>query len=182
MRRGFSGSSTGSTTRLHEVCSTKRDDVFGFLEKKVKLYKPFEVLGPDDIRWSEGRMSGKGPGIFAIVAPVNQFAKKVKAEGKVLYSRDILKEIRIKESFLDKVKEIFIPYILSISALPLSLILPDKALKYSLKAVLYAISSQMGLLEASGTKKTHLKVRILRAQLGGTTASGSRGHPRQDAP
>lgn len=153
-------------TRLHEVCSTKRDDIFGFLEKNVKLYKPFEVLGPNDIDWSAGRISGAGLGIFAAVAPVNQFAKKVKAEGKVLYGRNIISEIRVLESTPDRAKEILIPYVLSWSALIVSPFFPDKALGYSIKAVLYSISGQTALLEASSTKKTHLKVRILKEQLG----------------
>ncbi len=153
-------------TRLQEVCSTKRDDILSILEKKVGLYKPFEVLGPDDIRWSEGKIVGKKLGTFVALAPVYQFAKKVKQEGRILYGRNILDEILIKESVVDIIKAFIVPYIISSLAFPLSFIMPDRALRYSIKAVLYAVDEQMALLETSYAQRKFLRIRILRAQLG----------------
>lgn len=153
-------------TRLAEVCSTKRGDIFGILEKQVKLYKPFEVLGPDEIKWSEGRIESKDLGPFAIIAPIHHFAKKIKHEGRILYGRDIRKEIMIKESLSDGLRAIIIPYILSSFAVPLSLLLPDKALKYSTKAVLYSVDGQVTLMAASEAKRTPFKMKVLRTELG----------------
>jgi len=153
-------------TRLAEVCSTKRGDVFGVLEKQVKLYKPFEVLGPEEIKWSEGRIESKDLGPFAVIAPIHHFAKKIKHEGKILYGRDIRKEIMIKESLSDGLRAILIPYLLSLIAVPISLFLPGKALKYSTKAVLYSVDGQVTLLAASEAKRTPFKMKVLRAELG----------------
>ncbi len=153
-------------TRLHEVCSTKRDNILSIFEKEVRLYKPFEVLGPDDIKWSEGKIVGRGLGTFAAIAPISQFARKVKREGKILYGRDILADMLVRETGADRIKAILVPYLFSLFALLLSPIMPDRALRYSIKAVLYAVDEQITLLEASHAKKTFLKMRILRAQLG----------------
>ncbi len=153
-------------TQLYKVCSTSRDDLFAGLEQKVKLYKPFEVLGPNDIKWSEGKISSPGLGVFAAIAPIYQFAKKIKREGKVLYGRNILEEIEVKEDIIDKIKAVLIPFLLSLFAFPVSIFFPNKGLKYSIKAVLYGIDNQMAVLEAAYAKRVYLNIKILRAQLG----------------
>ena len=153
-------------TKLKQVCSTGRADVFGLFEKELKLYKPFEVLGPKDIDWKAGKIVSGKLATFATVAPLTRFAKRVKREGKILYGRNILEEINPPSSLVDDVKSIFIPYALSIFAVPLSLIMPNKALGYSLKAVLYAVSEQVELVDDEPGKYIYLKMRILRSALG----------------
>jgi predicted nucleotidyltransferase len=153
-------------TRLSEVCSTKKGDFFGILEKQVKLYKPFEVLGPNEINWSEGRIETNKLGAFAVIAPINHFAKKLKKEGKVLYGRNITKEIKVTESLVDSLKAILIPFVLSLLATQFTIFLPEKALKYSIKAVLYSVDGQVTLLEASDARRTPFKMKVLRAELG----------------
>lgn len=153
-------------TRLREVCSTKREGLFSLLEKEVKLYKPFEVLGPDDIKWQEGKITSPGLGAFAVIAPIHQFAKKVKSEGRILYGRNILDEIRIEEHFFENLKAITLPYALSLLGLPVSVIFPDKGLKYSLKAVLYSVDNQISVLDAAYARTASLNMKILRAELG----------------
>jgi predicted nucleotidyltransferase len=157
---------TKHKTQLAKVCSTKREGLFSLLEKEVKLYKPFEVLGPDDIKWEEGKITSPGLGAFAIIAPIHQFAKKVKSEGKILYGRNILDEIKIEEHFFENIKAITLPYVLSIFAVPVSIILPDKGLKYSLKAVLYSVDNQISVLDAHHARTASLNMKILRAELG----------------
>jgi predicted nucleotidyltransferase len=153
-------------TRLREVCSTKRADIFSIFEKRVKLYKPFEVIGPKDIDWKNGRLSMKRLGAFALVAPVSQFAKKVRKEGKILYGRNILKEMKIRESVFDTVKSLAVPYALSLFAWLLALPFPDRALKYSIKAVLYGIDNQLAVTGEEYSGKAHLNLLILRFELG----------------
>ena len=153
-------------TKLKQVCSTGRPDVFGLFEKELKLYKPFEVLGPKDIDWKAGKIVSEELATFAAVAPLTRFAKRVKREGKILYGRNVLEEINPLPSLVDDVKSIFIPYALSIFAVPLSLIMPNKALGYSLKAVLYAVSEQVELIDEEPGKYIYLKMRILRSALG----------------
>jgi len=153
-------------TQLYKVCSTSRGDLFAGLEQKVKLYKPFEVLGPNDIKWKEGKITSPGLGIFAAIAPIYQFAKKVKREGRILYGRNILEEIEVKEDIIDKIKAVLIPFFLSIFAFPISILFPNKGLKYSIKAVLYGIDNQLAVLETNYAKKLFLNLKILRAELG----------------
>ncbi|MBN1170073.1 nucleotidyltransferase domain-containing protein [Candidatus Micrarchaeota archaeon] len=153
-------------TLLKQVCSTGRSDIFVIFEKQLKLYKPFEVLGPNDIDWKAGKITSKELATFAAVAPLARFAKRVKREGKILYGRNILEEINPPPSFVDDVKSVLIPYALSLISAPLSIIMPDKALSYSLKAVLYAISEQVELIENEPPKHLYLKIRLLRSQLG----------------
>jgi predicted nucleotidyltransferase len=157
---------TKHKTQLAKVCSTKREGLFSFLEKEVKLYKPFEILGPNDIKWQEGKISSPGLGAFAIIAPIHQFAKKVKSEGKILYGRNILDEIRIENHFSDNIKAVILPYVLSSFALPVSIFLPDKGLKYSIKAVLYSVDNQIAVLDAHYARTASLNMKILRAELG----------------
>jgi len=153
-------------TRLQEVCSTKQDNIFGAAESAVKLYKPFEVLGPGDIDWANGMVNSAALGPFAAIAPLSQFAKKIKKEGKVLYGRNILAEIRVRESILDKIKALLLPYLLSAIALPVFILSPDKALKYSIKAVLYSIDDQLLVIGADYSKMTHFNILVLRYEIG----------------
>lgn len=153
-------------TRLREVCSTMKTDILGGLEKGAKLYKPFEVLGPGDVIWSEGRLASPALGPFSLMAPISQFAKKIKKEGKILYGRNILKEINVHDSIFDRLKGIFVPYVLSIFAAPLSLVMPNRALGYSIKAVLYSIDAQLAAIETRSTRITSLNMKILGSELG----------------
>ncbi|MEW6723155.1 MAG: nucleotidyltransferase domain-containing protein [Candidatus Micrarchaeota archaeon] len=153
-------------TRLREVCSTKKGDAFGILEKKASLYRPFAVTGPDDIDWENGKISMKSLGAFAFVAPVSQFAKKVRREGKILHGRDVLKTMKVRESFADNVKSLIVPYALSLFACLIAVPFPDRALRYSVKAVLYGIDNQLALAGGDYARKTHLNLMILRSELG----------------
>lgn len=153
-------------TRLAEVCSTRREDVFSTFEKKVKLYKPFEVLGPKDIDWKAGKIQSDALGPFAVIAPVNQFAKKVKKEGKVLYGRDILEEIAFRDTVMDKMRSLLLPYYLSIFGLMIFFLSNEKGLRYSIKAVLYAIDDQISVIGLDYARSTSLNMRILRCELG----------------
>jgi len=153
-------------TRLREVCSTKKDDFLGGLEENVNLYKPFEVIGPNDINWAQGKITGPALGPFAAIAPIYQFAKKIKREGKILYGRNIINEIACKGSLSDKLKGIAIPYLLSAIALSLSVFIPTRALKYSIKSVLYSVDGQIAILDAAYAKTSALNTSILRTELG----------------
>ncbi|MBU0527327.1 nucleotidyltransferase domain-containing protein [Candidatus Micrarchaeota archaeon] len=154
-------------TGLRDVCSTGRSDIFSIFEKQVKLYKPFEVIGPKDILWKQGKIDSSALGVFATLAPVNQFAKKVKAEGKVLVGRNVLEEIKIKETLSDKVKAMILPYVLSSFSILVSIVSPEKGLKYAIKAVLYAIDDQLAVMEERTAKTASLNLRILKTELGG---------------
>ncbi|MBI5223057.1 nucleotidyltransferase domain-containing protein [Candidatus Micrarchaeota archaeon] len=153
-------------TELHQVCSTKRKDMFAIFEKEVRLYKPFEIIGPKDIDWAGGRINSPKLGSFVAVAPIEQFAKKIKHEGKIIYGRNILEDINVKDSFIGKIKSAIVPILLSIGALAITPISPDQGLKYSIKAVLYGIDNQIALIESKYEKTAELNLKILRTEMG----------------
>lgn len=61
-----------------------------WLEKQARLYKPFEVFGPDDIDWRAGKVKRLDllPGAVLVASQLTLFYK-MKHEGKILLGRDI---------------------------------------------------------------------------------------------
>ncbi|HIH22240.1 TPA: nucleotidyltransferase domain-containing protein [Candidatus Micrarchaeota archaeon] len=153
-------------TRLAEICSTKQSDIFGSVEKSVKLYKPFEVIGPNHIDWKNCSITTPSLGVLASIAPAYQFAKKIKAEGKIIYGRNMLSEITVPFSFIDKIKGAVIPILISIASILVCLPFPDKGLKYGLKAVLYSVDDQLYIIDSDYKKKAALNLHLLRSELG----------------
>ncbi|MEM3556207.1 MAG: nucleotidyltransferase domain-containing protein [Candidatus Micrarchaeia archaeon] len=155
-------------TKFCEVCSTargRRESEIKGIEKELRLYKPFEVVGPNDIDWRKGSINHPGLAWWSFFIPKYLMARKIKYEGKVIYGRDIRKEIEVRNDFLDRVKGLFIPQILSLLSLPLLLISFDKAIKYSTKAAFYSVENQLYFLEAE-FGSTDANVKKLRKKLG----------------
>lgn len=153
-------------TMLHEVCSTKGKDFLSFFEKNVKLYKPFEILGPEDIDWHAGVIRKPELVAWSMVAPITQFVRKIKTEGKVLYGRDIINEINAPYSAVDKAKALFIPLVLSLLAILTSFFLPNKSISYASKAILYSIDDQLFFLEQDPKKRKTLSLKLIRSETG----------------
>ena len=137
-------------TEFGEVCSTgkgRREQEIKNLEKELKLYKPFEVIGPSDIDWSKGEIKHPGLMWWSFFIPKDLMARKIKYEGKIVYGRDVRKDIEARSVFLDKVKALFIPQMLSLASIPMLLLSTDKAIKYSTKAVFYSVENQLYFLD-----------------------------------
>ncbi|MCX6764788.1 MAG: nucleotidyltransferase domain-containing protein [Candidatus Nealsonbacteria bacterium] len=136
-------------TKFDEVCSTggKKEAINNILEK-TRLYVPFQVFGPGDIDWSKSEIKEKslviGAKLFASQAMI---FKNMKYEGKILYGRDIKKEIQFKATLWEKIKALLIPFYIAFFSIFVSLFFPKTALKLSDKAVIYSIGSTFFFLD-----------------------------------
>lgn len=140
--------------------------LFSSVENQIKLYKPFEVIVKGEIDWKSGEIRELGLKGWAVIAPVQQFAKKIKSEGIILYGKDILEEIEVKNTLFDKIKGAFVPQIISKFSFFVSIFFPNKGLKYAIKAVLYSIDDQLFMIEKEYKNKSSLNMKLLRYELG----------------
>jgi len=118
------------------------EDAIKKLEKQARLYKPFEVFGPDDIDWRAGRVKRLDllPGAALVASQLTLFYK-MKHEGKILFGRDIRPEIEPRFSLWEKLKAIWVPQSIAFSSIILALPLPQKAVAYAVKALFYEVDS-----------------------------------------
>ncbi len=133
--------------QFKEVASTGAgksilEDAVKFMEKQARLYKPFEVFGPDDIDWSSGKIKRLDllPGAVLVASQLTLFYK-MKHEGMMLYGRDIRPEINPRFTAWEKLKAIWTPQALAFAAVILSPLLPKKAVGYATKALFYEVES-----------------------------------------
>ena len=150
-------------TKFKEVCSVgdEKDEIKKVLAK-TKLYVPYEVFGPTDIDWVNGKIKRKDLLLGAkLVASQAMLFKKMKIEGRILQGRDIRKAIRAKASWWEKFKAILIPYHIAIGSALGALFIPKIALKMADKAVIYSIESTLFFLDkqiGKGIKKATEKI------------------------
>lgn len=141
-------------TRFREVCSTSReagDKIEGLLKKgqrKVRLYAPFEVLGPSDVDWGKGEFKDTFFKLaLDLAAPKYLLLAKMKTEGRVIYGRDVTKIIRLKISWYERVKAILVPHHLSFFSILVSPFAPGTASKMAIKAAIYSVESSLYYLK-----------------------------------
>lgn len=136
-------------TQFKQVCSIGKaenalDSFLKTVESQARLYKPFEVFGPNDLDWKNGRVLRPDLfwGAFWIASQLTLFYK-MKTEGNMLYGRNILAEINPNRSAWEKFKALFIPQHLAFAAVLLALLLPKRAIGYATKAVLWELESAL---------------------------------------
>ena len=113
-----------------------------FLEKQARLYKPFEVFGPNDIDWGEGLIKRLDllPGAILVASQLT-LLYKMKHEGKILFGRDIRPEINPRFTWWEKLKAIMVPQSIAFASFILASILPQKATGLAVKALFYEVES-----------------------------------------
>ncbi|HSD58971.1 MAG TPA: nucleotidyltransferase domain-containing protein [Methanotrichaceae archaeon] len=118
------------------------EDALKFLEKQARLYKPFEVFGPNDIDWGRGKIKRLDllPGA-TLVASQLTLLYKMKHEGMILYGRGILPEIQPRFTAWEKIKALWVPQGVAFAAVVLAPLLPKKAVGYAVKALFYELDS-----------------------------------------
>jgi len=133
--------------KLRQVCSTGLgknllENALKVLEKQARLYKPFEVFGPKDIDWDKGMIKRLDlmPGAIFVASQLT-LLYKMKNEGKILYGRDIRKEINPRFTKWEKLKAIWVPQSIALSSVLIALLLPKKAVQYAAKALFYEVES-----------------------------------------
>ena len=136
-------------TKFKESCSIgKEKDRIKKVIEKTKLYVPFEIFGPGDIDWVNGKIKRRDLILGAkLVASQAMLFQKMKYEGKILYGRDIRKIIQIKPSWWEKSKALLIPYHISFFSVLGALLFPKIALKMSDKAAIYSVESILFFLD-----------------------------------
>jgi len=126
--------------------------------REARLYVPFEVFGPDDIDWANARIKKKELLVGAeLIAPQAMLFLKMKEEGKILYGRDIRKEINIKTTWHEKIKALLVPFYIALLSVVVCIFSPKIALRMADKSVLYSIESFLYFLEkpvGRGIKKS----------------------------
>ncbi|HNX40136.1 MAG TPA: nucleotidyltransferase domain-containing protein [Methanothrix sp.] len=123
-------------------CSGFLEGFLKRLEKQARLYKPFEVFGPGDIIWQEGKIRRPDllPGA-ALVASQLALFYKMKHEGKILLGRDIRPEIQPCFSRWESLKAIWVPQSIAAASIILAPLHPQKAAAYAVKALFYEVES-----------------------------------------
>ena len=118
------------------------EDALKRLEKQARLYKPFEVFGPDDIDWRAGKVKRLDllAGATLVASQLTLFYK-MKHEGRILFGRDIRPEIQPRFTLWEKLKGIWVPQSIAFASLILALPLPQKAVAYAVKALFYEVES-----------------------------------------
>ncbi|MBN1234417.1 MAG: nucleotidyltransferase domain-containing protein [Methanotrichaceae archaeon] len=118
------------------------EDALKLLEKQARLYKPFEVFGPDDIDWRSGKIQRLDllPGATLVASQLTLFYK-MKHEGRILFGRDIRPEIKPRFTWWEKLKAIWAAQSIAFASVILALLLPQKAVGYAVKALFYEVDS-----------------------------------------
>jgi predicted nucleotidyltransferase len=136
-----------------EVCSTGKskslaENFVKGLEKQTRLYKPFEVFGPKDIDWEKGMVKRIDlmPGAILVASQLT-LLYKMKHEGRILYGRDIRREIRPRFTLWEKLKSVWVPQSIAFASVFLALFLPKKAVGYAVKSVFYELESASIVLQ-----------------------------------
>ena len=158
-------------TELRKVCSIGNNkDFLKRALRETRLYVPFEVFGPEDIDWVHGKINKKELWLGArLVAPESMLFLKMKSEGKILYGRDIRKEIQVKRNLWEKLKALFIPFYVALTSVFVALFAPKTALKMADKSVIYSIESFLYFLDKPVGRGIHPTFKEFRKELKNTT-------------
>jgi predicted nucleotidyltransferase len=130
----------------------KRTPITKFLEKLEQssfLYVPVFVFVKGEIDWKKGELHSDDPLIKlgqGLLIPQRSVFMRFKAEGEVLFGRDIRKEMKIKLTLMDRLRLGAAPQLLSFIGFLISPFAPKKARGYAVKALLYQIDSLLTAL------------------------------------
>lgn len=125
----------------------KRNALTEILEKVEQssfLYVPVFVFVKGEIDWKNGELKSDNPLIKLgqnLLIPQRSVFLRFKQEGRVLYGRDVRKDIKIKLTLLDRLRLGTAPQLLSFIGLLISPIATKKAWGYGVKALLYQVDS-----------------------------------------
>jgi len=116
------------------------------LESFFFLGVPFFVFSKDELDLAKMRTSIPKIQFMFLFGSIRQFLKSVKDTGKIIYGKDLLRDVKLSPSFSDKLKLFFEPfYFLSLSMIVLPF---DRklAMKHAMKISLYEEEFDMFLL------------------------------------
>lgn len=146
-------------TKFEKVLSTVKskdiiDGIFKKVEKTSHLYVPIFVFPPGWIDWEKGRFTRPLWRSAALLFIHQAFIlKRFKEEGKILWGRDIRPYIHPNINFWERWKTIQIPFWISLFSVCILPVSRQKALKYSIKAVLYELDSALDFVDSKAAAK-----------------------------
>ena len=140
------------------------------IEKQTPLFKPIFVFGPEDLDWRHGEIKHKKLFLKAkLFACQYSIFSHFKKEGKIIYGRDIRKEIKVKFSLWEKIKNFLIPFYLLFGSVILIPFFSKRSLNYMTKSVIWGMESlllEYGFLKkASIEKKTKFFKKISQKEI-----------------
>ncbi len=143
---GFDKSLSVSKTKKRNA-ATK---VLEKIEKSSFLYVPVFIFVKGEIDWENGKLSSSNPIINIgkhLLVPQRSVFLRFKQEGELLFGRDIREEIKIRLTFLDRVRIGLAPQLLSFIGFLISPLLLKKGQGYAVKALLYQVDSLLTALD-----------------------------------
>ena len=130
----------------------KRNVVTKILEKAEQssfLYVPVFVFVEGEIDWEKGELHSSNPLIKlgqSLLIPQRTVFLRFKQEGEMLFGRDVRKDINIRLTIMDRLRLGAAPQLLSLIGVMVSIIAPQKARGYAIKALLYQVDSLLTAL------------------------------------
>lgn len=135
------------------ISEEKKNNFFTqLLEKAEKanfLYVPVFVFVQGEIDWKNGELHTDNPLLKAgqkLLVPQRTVFLRFKQEGKILFGRDVRKQIKVHLTWWDRLRLGFVPQLLSFIGFLIALMIPGKARSYSVKALLYQMDALIAAL------------------------------------
>lgn len=119
------------------------------MEQANLLFVPIFIFAKGEIDWQNGQLHSDNPMIKigqALLIPQRKVFMRFKKEGKILFGRDIRKDIHIHLTLIDRLRSVIAPAFLSFMGFILSPFVPSKAEGYAVKALLYQIDDLFSAL------------------------------------
>ena len=136
------------------------------IEKQTPLFKPIFVFGPEDLDWRHGEIKHKKLFLKAkLFACQYSIFSHFKKEGKIIYGRDIRKEIKVKFSLWEKIKNFLIPFYLLFGSIILTPFFPKRSLNYMTKSVIWGMESLLLEYDIITKSSTDKKAKIFKTSL-----------------
>ena len=110
----------------------------------------------------EGRKDQQNFGLANPFISKALFAEKIMREGKILYGKDIRKEVRVKITAIDKIRLLVVPYLLAIIGFVISIFQPSLGLKLSVKALFYGIDDHLLFAKGKVGRNKEVKIKQLK--------------------
>lgn len=114
------------------------------IERSSFLYVPVFVFAKGEIDWEKGELKSEDPLVVIgqnLLVPQRSVFLRFKQEGRILFGRDVRKEIKIRLTLADRLRQGFAPQVIALAGFLVSPFAADKARSYSIKALLYQIDA-----------------------------------------